>query len=97
MLAKKLTVNGTDYIQGVFDTSLYWSNILKDERYQQFKNSLQKTKILNEVFALTELDIKQFDETIPVYLAQYGHYYAVLEIKTSETGVSEVTLFQLEL
>lgn len=97
MLAKKLTVNGTDYIQGVFDTSLYWSSILKDERYQQFKNSLQKTKILNEVFALTELDIKQFDETIPVYLAQYGHYYAVLEIKTSETGVSEVTLFQLEL
>ena len=97
VIAKKLTVNNVDYIMGGFDETLYWSNILASERYRQFIASIQRTKILNEVFALTELDIKQFDETIPVYLAQYGHYYAVLEIKTSETGVSEVTLFQLEL
>lgn len=97
LMAMKLTIGNADYIQGVFDESLWWSRILADARYQKFVASIQRTKILNEVFALTELDIKQFDETIPVYLAQYGHYYAVLEIKTSETGVSEVTLFQLEL
>jgi hypothetical protein len=92
-----LEINNVAYVQGVFDSTLYWSNILKSDRYAGLIRSLQKAKILHEVFALTELDIKQFDETIPVYLAQYGHYYAVTEIKTSETGVAEVTLFQLEL
>jgi hypothetical protein len=97
MTTQLLTVNGVDYVQGVFDDTLYWRNILQSDRYAGLIRSLQKAKILHEVFALTELDIKQFDETTPVYLAQYGHYYAVTEIKTSETGVAEVTLFQLEL
>lgn len=84
-------------IQGAFDSSLYWSSILNSDRYRKLIDSLQNVKVLKEVFALTELDLKTFDETKPVYLAQYGHYYAVLEIKSSETGVAEVTLFQLEL
>jgi len=92
-----LEINNVAYVQGVFDSTLYWRNILRSNRYAGLIRSLQKAKILHEVFALTELDIKQFDETIPVYLAQYGHYYAVTEIKSSETGVAEVTLFQLEL
>ena len=92
-----LEINNVAYVQGVFDDTLYWRNILQSNRYAGLIRSLQKAKILHEVFALTELDIKQFDETVPVYLAQYGHYYAVTEIKTSETGVAEVTLFQLEL
>ena len=92
-----LEINNVAYVQGVFDSTLYWRNILRSNRYAGLIRSLQKAKILHEVFALTELDIKQFDETVPVYLAQYGHYYAVTEIKTSETGVAEVTLFQLEL
>ena len=92
-----LEINNVAYVQGVFDSSLYWSSILQSNRYAGLIRSLQKAKILHEVFALTELDIKQFDETVPVYLAQYGHYYAVTEIKTSETSVAEVTLFQLEL
>lgn len=92
-----LEINNVAYVQGVFDDTLYWRNILQSDRYAGLIRSLQKAKILHEVFALTELDIKQFDETVPVYLAQYGHYYAVTEIKTSETGVAEVTLFQLEL
>ena len=97
MRAQPLSIDGVNYIVGTFDNTLYWSSILRSNRYAGLIRSLQKAKILHEVFALTELDIKQFDETVPVYLAQYGHYYAVTEIKTSETGVAEVTLFQLEL
>ncbi len=92
-----LIMGGVYYAEGVFDSSLYWEGILRSNRYAGLVRSLKKAKILHEVFALSELDIKQFDETVPVYLAQYGHYYAVTEIKTSETGVAEVTLFQLEL
>ena len=97
MRAQPLSIDGVNYIVGTFDNTLYWNSILRSGRYAGLICSLQKAKILHEVFALTELDIKQFDETVPVYLAQYGHYYAVMEIKTSETGVAEVTLFQLEL
>lgn len=97
MRAQPLSIDGVNYIVGTFDNTLYWSSILRSDRYAGLIRSLQKAKILHEVFALTELDIKQFDETVPVYLAQYGHYYAVTEIKNSETGVAEVTLFQLEL
>lgn len=97
MNMQPLEINNVSYVLGVFDDTLHWRNILQSNRYAGLIRSLQKAKILHEVFALTELDIKQFDETVPVYLAQYGHYYAVTEIKTSETGVAEVTLFQLEL
>ena len=90
-------MGGVYYAQGVFDSSLYWEGILRSNRYAGLVRSLKKAKILHEVFALSELDIKQFDETVPVYLAQYGHYYAVTEIKSSDAGVAEVTLFQLEL
>jgi hypothetical protein len=96
MNMQPLEINNVSYVLGVFDDTLHWRNILRSNRYAGLIRSLQKAKILHEVFALTELDIKQFDETIPVYLAQYGYYYAVTEIKSSETGVAEVTLFQLE-
>ena len=97
LYARPLEVNGVEYISGQFDPSLYWSNILSSDRYKGLISSLRKVKVLHETFALTDSDIKTFDETIPVYLAQYGHYYAVTEIKSSETGVCDVTLFQLEL
>ena len=97
LVAQPLEVNGTNYIMGAFADSLYWKNILNTSRYWDFIRSLRKAKVLHEVFALSDYDIKTFDETIPVYLAQYGHYYAVTEIKTSDTGVCDVTLFQLEL
>ena len=42
-----------------------------------------------------DLDILDFDETKPVYLAQYGAYFAVLEIKTTNSGYCEVTMIEL--
>ena len=96
LIAQPMYVVTTAYVSGQFDSSLYWSYILNSSRYKGVIASLRKAKVLHEVFALTELDIKTFDETVPVYLAQYGHYYAVTEIKTAESGIAEVTLLQLE-
>ena len=44
---------------------------------------------------LHELDLAQLDLTRPVYLGQYGKYYAILKIQTSETDLCKVELLQL--
>lgn len=79
---------------GIFDISM--QNIL-DEKYGELVRTLQDVKVLKEKIILSDAEIQQFDETKPVYLSQYGRYFAVLEIKTEGNGVSEVTLLQLHL
>ena len=44
---------------------------------------------------LHEIDLAQLDLTRPVYLGQYGQYYAILKIQTSETDLCKVELLQL--
>ena len=79
---------------GFFDISM--QSIL-DEKYSDLIRTLQDVKVLKEKIILSDAEIQQFDETKPVYLAQYGRYFAVLEIKSEGNGVSEVTLLQLHL
>ena len=50
---------------------------------------------ITERFNLSDLEIMNFDETKPVYLAQYGAYFAVIEIKTPSSGYCEVTMIEL--
>lgn len=66
-----------------------------DEKYGAITSSLRNPKIIKETFALSDIDIMDFDETKPVYLAQYGAYFAVTEIQVNEDGTSDVTMFQL--
>lgn len=54
--------------------------------YTPLQNALFHTKIIKEQFRLSEVDLVQFDETLPVYLRQYGAYFAVLELTTGGTG-----------
>jgi hypothetical protein len=44
---------------------------------------------------LSDFELLNFDETIPVYLRQYGAYFAVLEIKSSKAGIAEVQMLKL--
>lgn len=66
-----------------------------DEKYGIITSSLRNPKIIKDAFTLSDIEIMEFDETRPVYLAQYGAYFAVTEIQVNEDGTSEVTMFQL--
>lgn len=44
---------------------------------------------------LSELDLAQLDLTRPVYLGQYGHYYSILKIQTSDTDLCKLELLQI--
>lgn len=71
-----------------FDTIL-------NERYEKLRRVLNHAKIIKENILISEYDLKEFDESIPVYLGQYGKYFAVIEIKAEDNGIAEVQLLQL--
>ena len=65
------------------------------EKYGFLQDTLRNPKVIKDNFALDDLEVVNFDETIPVYLAQYGAYFAVLELKQNDNGTAEATLLKL--
>lgn len=65
-------------------------------RYADVQNALAYTLVIKEKIRLSDIELKSFDETIPVYLAQYGAYFAVTEIKADSEGNADVTLFRIK-
>lgn len=68
--------------------------ILRD-KYEDLSRTLQTMKVVKESIRIREMELRDFDETVPVYLAQYGCYFAVLEMKAQDNGLAEVTMLQL--
>ena len=84
--------NGNAHL--VFDLNM--QDII-DDKYAKLTNSLQHTKLIKEKMMLSMLDIVGFDETKPVWLGQYGAYFAVTEIKLNDNGLSDVTLLRIKI
>lgn len=66
------------------------------EQYGLLSGCLGNAKIIEETIELTDREIAEFDETIPVWLAQYGSYFAVLEIKMQGDGLSDVKMIRIK-
>lgn len=66
-----------------------------DNKLEKLRKTVANPHHIVERFNLSDLEILNFDETKPVYLAQYGAYFAVLEIKTTSSGYCEVTMIEL--
>ena len=66
-----------------------------DNKLEKLRKTVANPHQITERFNLSDLEIMNFDETKPVYLAQYGAYFAVLEIKTTSSGYSDVTMIEL--
>lgn len=76
----------------IFDINM--QNII-DDKYQNVVNTLRNTKMIKENVKMSDLELLNFDETKPVYLAQYGAYFAVIEIKSQSSGIAEATMLEL--
>lgn len=66
-------------------------------KYANIIETITKAEIITEYVYLSDIEILNFDETVPVYLAQYGAYFAVLSIKVSSDGYSEVKMIKINL
>lgn len=64
-------------------------------KYKNLTSCLSSAHVITEYLNLSDLDILNLDETRPVYFAQYGAYFAVLEIKTTDKGYCEVVMIEI--
>ena len=87
-----LTKNDAGYAELAFNINL---QDIFDNKLEKLRKTVANPHHIVERFNLSDLEILNFDETKPVYLAQYGAYFAVLEIKTTNSGYCEVTMIEL--
>ena len=87
-----LTKNNAGYAELAFNINL---QDIFDNKLEKLRKTVANPHHIVERFNLSDLEILNFDETKPVYLAQYGAYFAVLEIKTTSSGYCEVTMIEL--
>lgn len=87
-----LTKNDAGYAELAFNINL---QDIFDNKLDKLRKTVANPHHIVERFNLSDLEILNFDETKPVYLAQYGAYFAVLEIKTTSSGYCEVTMIEL--
>lgn len=62
--------------------------------YQGYQRIFGQPVVLREDFRLTEVDLRDVDFTVPVYLRQYGRFYAIIQIQDTD-GICKVELLQL--
>lgn len=87
-----LTKNDAGYAELAFNINL---QDIFDNNLEKLRKTVANPHHIVERFNLSDLEILNFGETKPVYLAQYGAYFAVLEIKTTSSGYCEVTMIEL--
>lgn len=78
-----------------FPDSLKWRNILENNNYKAYKETVGTPRVLKLKCRLTDWDLAHIDFSFPVYFKQYGHYYAVIKIQTKVGGISECSFLEI--
>lgn len=85
-----LLLDGT---KGIFK-GLEWTTLIANN-YQTYKGLINNAKVVTEYIRLNSIELRDLKMDIPVYLAQYGCYLAIIEIKTKENDICECKLLKL--
>lgn len=78
----------------MFTDSMHGQGLV-DASYSKYQEIVMKPVILELNIRLSEIDLAQLDIKRSVYLAQFGRYYKILKIQTSDTDLCKVELLQL--
>lgn len=73
---------------------LYWSELLK-ANYGKYMEFVRKPKTLKELVKLPVPYLASLDLLRPVYIRQYGSYFAIVSVKTKEGNICEVELLKI--
>ena len=68
---------------------------MMDNMFGYLKAILNDYYLVKEKFLLDEIELRDFDESRPVYLSKYNAYFAVSSIQRDKNGVSTVELIRL--
>lgn len=85
-----LLLDGT---KGIFK-GLEWTTLIANN-YQTYKGLINNAKVVTEYIRLNSIELRDLEMDIPVYLAQYGCYLAIIEIKTKKNDICECKLLKL--
>lgn len=67
--------------------SVRMSSVL-NRYYFRLRKVLQHVRVIKAEVFLTDIEVQSFDDRRPVYIEQFGHYYAVLSITTGDPYAS---------
>lgn len=73
---------------------LDWDTLIANY-YNEYKQLITDAKVISERVKLTPIELQQLDMYTPIYLKQYGAYFAILEIKTKNDNINEVKLLKI--
>ncbi len=68
---------------------------LVETYYPELQRVMNTPTVITERIRLHELDLAALDFRRPVYLGQYGQYYAIINLQTSDTDLCKVELLQI--
>jgi len=64
--------------------------------YYDLASTMEKPVVITETFRMTDIQFTSLDETRPIFLAQYGAYFAMLSCELSQNGTAKVELLKLK-
>lgn len=72
-----------------------YGHALIERYYPNIQKAVERPVIVSTEVRLSEIDLKTLDLSRAVYLSQYGRYYAILRVQTSDGDICKVELLQL--
>lgn len=73
---------------------LDWGSLLKSY-YGQYISTIGKAKVISCNILLSCVDLKSLDMSVPVYIQELGGYFGIVEIKTKDNDICEVSLIKI--
>lgn len=73
---------------------LDWPTLI-DTKYRSYRNMIARIRSVKVSVALDTWELTRFDATIPVYVRQWGHYYAVMKLTAKGNGLADAELLQM--
>lgn len=85
------------FCYGKFTDSQYFGGAqgIVATKYASLQKILDRFRLVTVRLRLTALDLYELDYRKPVYLSQFGQYFAIYKIETQANGVCECQLLQL--
>lgn len=71
-----------------------WPSLIRTN-YRSYRNVVARARALKVPVRLSAYELATFDATVPVYVRQWGHYYAVTKLTAKSDGAADAELLQL--
>lgn len=72
-----------------------FSKIMENPSYAYLAKIMANPIVVQDKFLLNELDLRDIDYSIPVYLSKYGAYFTIVSISRDSKGICKCELLKL--